>query len=245
MAGSGKTPQAGEGEAFDFSLANRRRFRARRRQWTLADSESLLHEFQRMRDKINWEALRQASTEDEVRVALSGVDDYSRERLPNAAAILATVQDPKYPKIRPIRFLAESCALAMRANAKSGNPYSPRYSRDICYTERKRRGPAPKPVTPLEYWRRQSELGQRVPVKYLRRINREQAKQQRTSIIYGKTAALTYSDIRERIESVKKKRTTVWLPETTLVKLKKLSAATGAPMAELFRRAVEAYLKRS
>jgi predicted DNA-binding protein len=44
---------------------------------------------------------------------------------------------------------------------------------------------------------------------------------------------------------VGKKRTTVWLPETTVAKLKKLSAATGAPMAELFRRAVEAYLNRS
>jgi predicted DNA-binding protein len=41
-----------------------------------------------------------------------------------------------------------------------------------------------------------------------------------------------------------KKRTTVWLPEDLLGKLKKLSHKTGAPMAELFRRAVEAYLKR-
>jgi predicted DNA-binding protein len=41
-----------------------------------------------------------------------------------------------------------------------------------------------------------------------------------------------------------KKRTTVWLPQELLVRLKKLSAKTGAPMAELFRRAVEAYLKR-
>jgi len=56
---------------------------------------------------------------------------------------------------------------------------------------------------------------------------------------------LTYVDIPEKIEDVGKKRTTVWLPETTVAKLKKLSAATGAPMAELFRRAVEAYLNRS
>jgi predicted DNA-binding protein len=41
-----------------------------------------------------------------------------------------------------------------------------------------------------------------------------------------------------------KKRTTVWLPEGLLTKLKKLSDKTGAPMAELFRRAVEAYLKK-
>jgi predicted DNA-binding protein len=41
-----------------------------------------------------------------------------------------------------------------------------------------------------------------------------------------------------------KKRTTVWLPQELLARLKKLSAKTGAPMAELFRRAVEAYLKR-
>jgi Ribbon-helix-helix domain len=41
-----------------------------------------------------------------------------------------------------------------------------------------------------------------------------------------------------------KKRTTVWLPQELIEKLKKLSRKTGAPMAELFRRAVEAYLKR-
>jgi predicted DNA-binding protein len=41
-----------------------------------------------------------------------------------------------------------------------------------------------------------------------------------------------------------KKRTTIWLPEELVERLKKLSRKTGAPMAELFRRAVEAYLKR-
>jgi len=41
-----------------------------------------------------------------------------------------------------------------------------------------------------------------------------------------------------------KKRTTVWLPDSLLARLKNLSRKTGAPMAELFRRAVEAYLKR-
>jgi hypothetical protein len=34
----------------------------------------------------------------------------------------------------------------------------------------------------------------------------------------------------------------VWLSETAVAKLKKLSAVTGAPMAELFRRAVEAFV---
>jgi predicted DNA-binding protein len=38
-----------------------------------------------------------------------------------------------------------------------------------------------------------------------------------------------------------KKRTTVWLPAELVERLKKLSRKTGAPMAELFRRAVEAY----
>ncbi len=41
-----------------------------------------------------------------------------------------------------------------------------------------------------------------------------------------------------------KKRTTVWLPDKLLKGLKKLSRKSGAPMAELFRRADEAYLKK-
>jgi predicted DNA-binding protein len=41
-----------------------------------------------------------------------------------------------------------------------------------------------------------------------------------------------------------KKRTTVWLPEELVERLKRLSLKTGAPMAELFRRAVGAYLRR-
>jgi hypothetical protein len=81
-----------------------------------------------------------------------------------------------------------------------------------------------------------------VPVRYLRRVNRQQAKEKRSSITYGKMHGLTYIDIHEKIKSVKK-RTTIWLPEATLARLKRLSAETGAPMAELFRRAVEAYLK--
>jgi predicted DNA-binding protein len=54
---------------------------------------------------------------------------------------------------------------------------------------------------------------------------------------------MTYTDIHDRLIQVKK-RTTVWLPERLLAKLKKVSAKTGAPMAELFRRAVEAYLRK-
>jgi predicted DNA-binding protein len=54
---------------------------------------------------------------------------------------------------------------------------------------------------------------------------------------------LTYVDIRTKVMFVKK-RTTVWLPEQLINRLKKLSAKTGAPMAELFRRAVEAYVRR-
>jgi len=54
---------------------------------------------------------------------------------------------------------------------------------------------------------------------------------------------LTYLDIRNRFANVKK-RTTVWLPLDLIERLKKLSRKTGAPMAELFRRAVEAYVRR-
>ncbi len=56
-------------------------------------------------------------------------------------------------------------------------------------------------------------------------------------------SALTYVDICCRL-FLMKKRTTVWLPDKLLKGLKKLSRKTGAPMAEHFRRAVEAYLKR-
>jgi ribbon-helix-helix protein len=54
---------------------------------------------------------------------------------------------------------------------------------------------------------------------------------------------LTYIDIRNRFASVKK-RTTVWLPLELIERLKKLSRKTGAPMAELFRRAVDSYVRR-
>ncbi len=233
-----------EVEAFDFSLATKAKLRAERRGLALAHSETLEYEFRRMRDKIDWDALRQASTEDAVNAALSHVDQVTRTRLPGAAAILATVHDLKYPKLRPIRFLAESCALALQTNPTSAALYKPRYSRDICYKERKRKGPAPKPMTNLEYWRGQDELGQRVPVKYLSKINRQKAKEKGRPGSLGKRT-LTYIDIPETIDYVKKKRTTVWLPETTVAKLKALSDATGVPMAELFRRAVETYLKNS
>ncbi len=55
--------------------------------------------------------------------------------------------------------------------------------------------------------------------------------------------SLTYIDIYGILHAMKK-RTTVWLPDKLLAKLKKVSQKTGAPMAELFRRAVEAYLKK-
>jgi hypothetical protein len=243
MAKSGKRPKAGQEGAFDFSLATKRKQRARRSELALIDSENLRNEFQRVRDKIDWEALRHASTQDEVSAALSGVGQSSHDRLPNAAAILATVQDPKYPKLRPIRFLSESCALAIRNKPRKGDVYAPRYSRDICYQERRRRGQARKPVTDVEYWRAQAALGQRVPTRFVRSINKEEAKKRRRSADHVQDIGWTYTDIPEKMESVKKKRTTVWLPEATVVKLKQLSASTGAPMAELFRRAVEAYLK--
>jgi hypothetical protein len=73
----------------------------------------------------------------------------------------------------------------------------------------------------------------------------EEAKEKQISASYGNVEQLTHVDIPEKIDSVKKRRTTVWLPEKTVGKLKDLSAKTGAPMAELFRRAVEAYLNRS
>jgi len=41
----------------------------------------------------------------------------------------------------------------------------------------------------------------------------------------------------------KKQRTTVWLPTSLMNQLRALSDKTGAPFAELFRRAVIAYLK--
>lgn len=244
MAKGGQTQGSGDAEAFDFSLGTRKRLKAQRKEWVLANSENLCAEYKRLRDKIDWDALRQASSEDQVNVALSAVHQHMRDRLPTAAAILATVRDPDYPKLRPIQFLADSCALAL-TYPNSDAPYSPRYSRDICYRERKRRGPAPKPMTDLEYWRRQAELGQKVPRKYLHRINKLQAQEEVRSGAQKIRTELTYVDIPEKMDSVKKKRTTVWLPETTVAKLKKLSAVTGAPMAELFRRAVEVYLKTS
>ena len=244
MARSVKTPKTREAEAFDFPLDAKRQLKAKRKEWVLGNSENLCAELQRLRNEIDWDALRQAETVDDVDAALSAVDQYARARFPNSSAILATVRDPSYPKLRPIRFLAQSCALAI-TYPNSGHLYSPRYSRDICYQERKRRGPPPKPITDLEYWHEQAKLGQKVPVKYLTRINKLQAGEKARSEAQKIRTDLTYVDIPAKIEGMKKKRTTVWLPETTVAKLKKVSAATGAPMAELFRRAVEAYLKTS
>ena len=245
MSRSGKTLGTTEAEAFDFPLATKRKLGARRKELVFAHSEALRYQFQRMRDQISWDALREAKTEEQVNAALLGIDQYTRGHLPGASAILATIHDPKYPKIRPISFLAESCALSLQTNPKGSDRYSPRYSRDICYEERKRRGPPPKPMTDVEYWALQAESGQKVPVRYVRRINRLQAKKRGQSGAHKIRTHVTYVDIPEIIEPVTKKRTTVWLPDTTVEKLKRLSAATGAPMAELFRRAVEAYLKTS
>jgi predicted DNA-binding protein len=41
------------------------------------------------------------------------------------------------------------------------------------------------------------------------------------------------------------KRTNIYLPDEQVAKLKKLSDKTGAPMSEIVRRAIEAYLKKS
>jgi hypothetical protein len=244
MAKSGKTQKHRATEEFDFPLVTKKRIKEERKEWVLAASESLFLEFQRLRDKIDWDVLRQASTEDDISAALSGVDPVTRARMPGTAAMLASVRDPNYPKLRPLRFLARSCALA-RTYPNSSHPFSPRYSRDICYQEEKRRGPAPKPMKNSDYWLEQARLGQKVPRKYLPRINKILAKEQVQSEAPKLRNKLTYVDILETMEGMKKKRTTVWLPETTVAKLKKLSVATGAPMAELFRRAVEAYLNRS
>ena len=162
-----------------------------------------------------------------------------RDRLPTLLQFWRLL-DRDYPKLRPIRFLADSCALTSTYR-NSGDTYSPRYSRDICHRERKRRGPAPKPIPNLEFWQGQAELGQRVPIRYIRRINKLQAEKEVRAKAQEISTHLTYVDIPARMDGVKKKRTTVWLPETTVAKLKKLSVVTGVPMAELFRRAVEAF----
>jgi hypothetical protein len=60
----------------------------------------------------------------------------------------------------------------------------------------------------------------------------------------SKKRRATAVDIHLYNYKMKKKRTTVWLPVPLLASLKKRSEKTGAPMAELFRRAVEAYLKK-
>ena len=206
MANSGKRRNVGESEEFDFSLGTKTQHRARRRELVLADSETLHYEFQQVKEKVNWDVLRPATTEVQVEIALLGVDQLSRDRLPRAATILAAVRDPNYPKLRPISFLADSCALAVRNKQKGGELYAPRYSRDICYQERKRRGPVPKPPTDLEYWREQAKLGQRVPTRLLRKINKKEANERQKPIEYGNTVKLTYSDIPEKIGAMKKEK---------------------------------------
>lgn len=244
MAKGVKTQKTTDPEAFDFSLGTKKKLKAQRKEWVFNESKNLSAEFKRLQKEIDWDALSRAANENDVNAALSAVHQYMRDRLPNAAAILAAVLDPDYPKLRPIRFLADSCALTSTYR-NSGDTYSPRYSRDICYRERKRRGPAPKPIPNLEFWQGQAELGQRVPIRYIRRINKLQAEKEVRAKAQEISTHLTYVDIPARMDGVKKKRTTVWLPETTVAKLKKLSVVTGVPMAELFRRAVEVFLKPS
>ncbi len=245
MKRSGETGKSGPSEPFDFSFAAKKRMAAKLRADILARSETLRYQLERLRQKIDWEQLRNAASEADVNSALAALDEFDRNQLSCTAAILATVRDDAYPKLRPFRFLAESCAQALYTNPKSAEEYSPRYSRDICYQERKRRGPPAKQMTNLDYWRIQADAGQPVPVRYLRRINRKHAKDQRRHAAGNLRTELTYTDIPATIGEMKKKRTTIWLPEGTIARLKQLSERTGAPMAELFRRAVEKYLRDS
>lgn len=245
MKRSGETGKSVPSEPFDFSFATKKRMAAKRRADILARSETLRYQLERLRQRIDWEQLRNATSEADVNSALAALDEFDRNQLPCTAAILATMRDHAYPKLRPFRFLAESCAQALYTNPKSAEEYSPRYSRDICYAERKRRGPPAKQMTNLDFWRIQADAGQPVPVRYLRRINKNEAKEQRRYVDDNLRTELTYTDIPETIGEMKKKRTTIWLPEVTIAKLKQLSETTGAPMAELFRRAVEAYLQES
>lgn len=235
--------QSDSSETVDYLSTTKKQFEARRKESIYAQSENLRFAFEQAKGQIDWERLRYAKTEDVIKFALAKVDQYWRDKFPSPATILAVVQDPDYPKLRPIKFLADSCAMYSYTNPRTAEPYTPRYSRDVCAEERKRRGPDPKPITTLQYWRDQAAAGQLVPVKYLSRIERQDRKKQRSFGSQNKRADLTYTDIPETIDTMKK-RTTVWLPAITLVKLKKLSAKTGAPMAELFRRAVEEYLKK-
>ena len=108
---------------------------------------------------------------------------------------------------------------------------SPVFSRYLLSREETART-VPKAPTNLEYWLEQAKLGQKTPRKYLRKINKLLAEEQARSEGQKIRTELTYGDIPEKMEDMKKKRTTVWLPQTTVAKLKKLSVATGAPMAE-------------
>ena len=86
MTKGGKTQKTGDAEAFDFPLLAKRELKAQRKEWALANSEVLYAEFQRLRDKIDWDALGRAWTEDDVNGVLSAVDQFTRDRLPSAAA---------------------------------------------------------------------------------------------------------------------------------------------------------------
>ncbi len=126
MAKGVKTQKTTDPEAFDFSLGTKKKLKAQRKEWVFNESKNLSAEFKRLQKEIDWDALSRAANENDVNAALSAVHQYMRDRLPNAAAILAAVLDPDYPKLRPIRFLADSCALTSTYR-NSGDTYSPRY----------------------------------------------------------------------------------------------------------------------
>lgn len=74
MARSGKTAKAGEAKAFDFSLGTKKKLKAQQKEWVLANSDNLCGELKRLRDKIDWDALRDASDVEGVNAAFSAVD---------------------------------------------------------------------------------------------------------------------------------------------------------------------------
>jgi hypothetical protein len=83
MAKTGKKQNNVGAEPFEFPLFVRKQHEARRRELAFADAETLRYEFQRLKDKIDWEALRLSETEKQVDAALSRLDEFDRNRLPD------------------------------------------------------------------------------------------------------------------------------------------------------------------
>ncbi len=240
----GETRQVDGSRAAHFSFLSAGRDQVNRwKQKVYARSQGYKLAFTQLRSQIDFGRLSKAKTEKDVDDALAKLHPVDRSRLPSSAAILAAVRDPKYPKIRPLTFIASSCALDGFTKRSTGEPYAPRYSRDLVAEERSKHRDDPKPLTGLRYWRAQAEAGQTVPEVWRRRLKRRSRKKSQ-EFPPAKERMLTYVNISKTIKPVKKRRTTVWLPENLIERLKKLSDKTGAPMAELLRRAVEAYLKR-